>query len=87
MRVGGLVFEVHRLFYHSTLGLREIKKKEQGGLQVGDGVVIPEEEEVVVAHSREHPTEERPEHRRHAVLELPVHHLHQGTSKIPRISF
>jgi len=24
---GGLVFEAHRLLYHSTLGLRVIKKK------------------------------------------------------------
>jgi len=24
---GGLVFKAHRLLYHSTLGLREIKKK------------------------------------------------------------
>ena len=26
---GGLVFEAHRLFYHSTLGLRLIKKEEE----------------------------------------------------------
>jgi len=26
---GGLVFEAHRLLYHSTLGLREIKKKKR----------------------------------------------------------
>ena len=26
---GGLVFKAHRLFYHSTLGLRVIKKKEE----------------------------------------------------------
>ena len=27
--LGGLVFEAHRLLYHSTLGLRVIKKKRQ----------------------------------------------------------
>ena len=27
---GGLVFKAHRLVYHSTLGLRVIKKKEEG---------------------------------------------------------
>jgi len=26
---GGLVFKAHRLFYHSTLGLRVIKKKKK----------------------------------------------------------
>jgi len=28
-RVGGLVFKAQRLLYHSTLGLRVIKKKEE----------------------------------------------------------
>ena len=34
---GGLVFEAHRLLYHSTLGLRVIKKKkrEQPGCRLG----------------------------------------------------
>ena len=27
---GGLVFKAHRLLYHSTLGLRVIKKKKNG---------------------------------------------------------
>ena len=27
---GGLVFKAHRLVYHSTLGLRVIKKKKKG---------------------------------------------------------
>ena len=27
---GGLVFEAHRLLYHSTLGLRVIKKEKKG---------------------------------------------------------
>ena len=27
---GGLVFKAHRLLYHSTLGLRAIKKKKKG---------------------------------------------------------
>ena len=39
---GGLVFKAHRLLNHSTLGLREIKKKRRvdgwGAVQVGDGV-------------------------------------------------
>jgi len=32
---GGLVFEAHRLFYHSTLGLRVTtkKKRDQAGLK------------------------------------------------------
>jgi len=30
---GGLVFKAHRLVYHSTLGLRVIKKKMKGTLQ------------------------------------------------------
>ena len=30
---GGLVFKVHRLLYHPTLGLRVIKKKEEEGLR------------------------------------------------------
>ena len=30
---GGLVVKAHRLLYHSTLGLRVIKKKERGKLQ------------------------------------------------------
>jgi hypothetical protein len=28
---GGLVFKAHRLLYHSTLGLRVIKKKKRDG--------------------------------------------------------
>ena len=38
---GGLVFKAHRLLYHSTLGLRVIKKEEEGPRTVGaelDGV-------------------------------------------------
>jgi len=35
---GGLVFKAHRLVYHSTLGLKVIKKKVYGvGLRVYDG--------------------------------------------------
>jgi len=30
---GGLVFEAHRLWYHSTLGLRVIKKREKNSFQ------------------------------------------------------
>ena len=29
---GGLVFKAHRLLYHSTVGLREIKRRERGGI-------------------------------------------------------
>ena len=29
LRLGGLVFKAHRLLYHSTLGLRVIKKKKK----------------------------------------------------------
>ena len=36
---GGLVFEAHRLVYHSTLGLRVIKKKK---VCVDRGGVVPE---------------------------------------------
>jgi len=32
---GGLVFKAHRLLYHSTLGLRVIKKKKKSSLIVG----------------------------------------------------
>jgi len=31
---GGLVFEAHRLVYHSTLGLRVIKKKKSCGTKL-----------------------------------------------------
>jgi len=31
---GGLVFKAHRLLYHSTLGLRVIKKKRRRALRV-----------------------------------------------------
>jgi len=31
---GGLVFKAHRLLYHSTLGLRVIKKKGEGGIEI-----------------------------------------------------
>jgi len=31
----GLVFKAHRLVYHSTLGLREIKKKEEEFIEKG----------------------------------------------------
>jgi len=30
---GGLVFKAHKLLYHSTLGLRVVKKKKHLGLQ------------------------------------------------------
>jgi len=30
---GGLVFKAHRLVYHSTLGLRVIKKKKKVGVE------------------------------------------------------
>ena len=33
----GLVFEANRLFYHSTLGLRVIKKKKDGRAPVAEG--------------------------------------------------
>ena len=45
---GGLVFKAHRLLYHSTLGLRVIKKKREGYLadiEVGDAHFL-----VVVIH-------------------------------------
>jgi len=35
---GGLVFEAHRLVYHSTLGLRVIKQKKKKRRTVGSGV-------------------------------------------------
>ena len=31
---GGLVFKTHKLLYHSTLGLREIKEREGSGTRV-----------------------------------------------------
>ena len=34
---GGLVFKAHRLVYHSTLGLRVIKKEKVGGAGPGGG--------------------------------------------------
>ena len=34
---GGLVLKVHRLLYHSTLGLRVIKKKKRVGGTVPSG--------------------------------------------------
>jgi len=40
---GGLVVKAHRLVYHSTLGLRVIKKKEKErrvGMRRVDGVVL-----------------------------------------------
>jgi hypothetical protein len=33
---GGLVFKAHRLLYHSTLGSRVMKKKEEEGAFTGD---------------------------------------------------
>jgi len=39
---GGLVFKAHRLLYHSTLGLRVIKKKESGNALFEHGRAIPE---------------------------------------------
>jgi len=33
---GGLVFKAHRLLYHSTLGLRVIKKKKEGSNRLLD---------------------------------------------------
>jgi len=41
----GLVFKARRLFYHSTLGLRAIKKKKVGGAQ--DLLVVAEVVEAV----------------------------------------
>ena len=32
---GGLVFKAHRLLYHSTLGLRVIKKKKKSAFEPG----------------------------------------------------
>jgi len=37
---GGLVFKAHRLLYHSTLGLRAIKKKKKVHALVGRGVLL-----------------------------------------------
>ena len=45
---GGLVFKAHRLLYHTTLGLRVIKKKEKKGVgctrYVGmfDEILVPD---------------------------------------------
>jgi len=46
MVLGGLVFKAHRLLYHSTLGLRVIKKKKDGlaHLQAQVGVARGAEE-------------------------------------------
>ena len=35
---GGLVFQAHRLLYHSTLGLRVMKKKKKFTCCLGSGV-------------------------------------------------
>jgi len=43
---GGLVFKAHRLVYHSTLGLRVIKKKK--GANRGVEAVMPEDRNVWV---------------------------------------
>jgi len=43
---GGLVFQAHRLVYHSTLGWRVKKKKTRGHTAVGEDVVHgPEQQE------------------------------------------
>jgi len=38
---GGLVFEAHRLLYHSTLGLRVTEKKEKNGAVAAPGEPCP----------------------------------------------
>jgi hypothetical protein len=38
---GGLVFKAHRLLYHSTLDLREIKKKEKFNSPSPEGLPSP----------------------------------------------
>ena len=39
---GGLVFKAHRLLYHSTLGLRVIKKREKiWDSDLGGGPAVP----------------------------------------------
>jgi len=48
---GGLVFKAHRLFYHSTLGLRVIKKKKRKGR--GKGKVYEIERHDCFTPSRE----------------------------------
>ena len=39
---GGLVFKAHRLVYHSTLGLRVIKKKKACSLAYGSNIPGPD---------------------------------------------
>ena len=39
---GGLVFKAHRLLYHSTLGLRAIKKKKKKDALIATGTVSKE---------------------------------------------
>ena len=45
---GGLVFKEHRLVYHSTLGLRVIRKKEDLDWEVGD--LVAADRELAHAH-------------------------------------
>jgi len=46
---GGLVFKAHRLLYHSTLGLRVIKKKKKVHLSFAS--TAPEEEVLTIRHT------------------------------------
>jgi len=41
---GGLVFKAHRLVYHSTLGLKVIKKNKKGGTAVVDVLSLLDEQ-------------------------------------------
>jgi len=46
MQMPGLAFKAHRLLYHSTLGLKVIKKKKEGlGFPFRSGRVIEMKEE------------------------------------------
>jgi len=56
-RETGLVFKAHRLLYHSTLGLREIKKRRRtwrGAADEGDELELVLEEGEA-RHQRVHP--------------------------------
>ena len=46
-RVGGLVFKAHRLVYHSTLGLRVIKKKKTSHCNPQDLVIRWEPQKLI----------------------------------------
>ena len=48
---GGLVFKAHRLVYHSTLGLRVIKKKKK---RKDLGVTLPTTQKTIADNAEDH---------------------------------